>query len=39
MRVYPTNAPFGIFGFDTMINNNSKAIVVTEGEYDSMSVN
>lgn len=38
MKVYPTNAPFGIFGLDTIKVLPSKAVVVTEGEYDSMSV-
>lgn len=38
LRVYPANAPFGVFGVDSMIKNKSKAIVITEGEYDAMSV-
>ena len=38
MRVHPLNAPFGIFGLNTVPKKTSKAIVITEGEYDAISV-
>jgi hypothetical protein len=38
MRVHPINAPFGVFGMNTVINSRSKAIIITEGEYDACAV-
>ena len=38
-RVFPSNGPFGIFGLNTLLDCESKKVcVITEGEYDAMSV-
>ena len=38
-RVFPSNGPFGLFGLNTLLDCDSKKVcVITEGEYDAMSV-
>lgn len=38
-RVFPSSGPFGIFGLNTLLDcEHKKACVITEGEYDAMSV-
>jgi len=38
-RVFPSSAPFGLFGLNTLLDAPDKrACVITEGEYDAMSV-
>lgn len=38
-RIFPSNASFGLFGLNTLLDSADKKIcIITEGEYDAMSV-